>query len=308
MVEKFPGETARHPARQSPEETTQDYEFRLGNIRSNELPTTWFNLVRRVGDALAKEVGLSEPLAPITQVRVAQCLSGLPWEFLPARDGSTVVALHQPLQRILLGVQPRAYEFRQLRRVLLVVAHQPQPALPGLARERQRLEELFDNPSIVLCRWDARKDGFSKLLEELARADIAHFACHGLPPEGDRQACLQLDGGNGLEIRAEDFRNLERSPRLVWLNACHSVLGGTGSMAFALAQAGCSHVIGSQFVIDDSAAGEAAIQFYRGLVRGESVGHAVWRMRAKLQAAARHDWMSIVSYGNDDILFDRTAN
>jgi hypothetical protein len=107
------------------------------------------------------------------------------------------------------------------------------------------------------------------VLKQLAKATIAHFACHALSdPDDPSQSRLLVPGG---PLTVSTFMPIDLSAaRLAYLSACHTATSDATHLtdevihlATAFLTAGFPHVIGTLWKIDDQESQEIAIAFYR---------------------------------------------
>jgi CHAT domain-containing protein len=98
-------------------------------------------------------------------------------------------------------------------------------------------------------------------------ADVLHFALHGTyAPEGVLEGLILVDGER-LDPMVVKGCSFARAP-FVFLNACqvgsgNEVLGDYSGMAEAFLHAGATAVVAPLWSIDDVAAKELALRFYR---------------------------------------------
>lgn len=146
------------------------------------------------------------------------------------------------------------------------------PRLPGTRREVETLSRLFgDARQAVRLGPDASEQDLAGLAADgiLARADVVHFATHGLLAgafEGLSEPALALSpprpgtaGGDGL-LTASEAARLPLSADWVILSACDtagedSINGdGLGGLVQGFFAAGAANLLVSHWRVDDSAA------------------------------------------------------
>ncbi|TRV81502.1 CHAT domain-containing protein [Streptomyces sp. 130] len=169
------------------------------------------------------------------------------------------------------------------RQSSLIVAMPTTPGLPGLAHvptEVDMLTSTLPDP-LVLTGSAHTLPTRDRVLKELARHTIAHFACHGAhdPADPSRSRLLLHDHEQSpFTVAALAPIDLWQA-RLAYLSACETALNtATGlldeaiHMASAFQAAGYSHVVGTLWSIDDEAAAEMAQDFYAGMRADASEG------------------------------------
>lgn len=146
------------------------------------------------------------------------------------------------------------------------------PDLPGVRDETAALTRLLDSPLILTGPAATR----AAVTEALARHQIAHFACHGVPdmadPGGSR-LLLHDHSTRPLTVRAIAQLHLTTAD-LAYLSACdttqttESFVDEALHFTGATHLAGYRHVIGTLWPINDAAATRMATDIYRGLTAG----------------------------------------
>lgn len=166
------------------------------------------------------------------------------------------------------------------------------PRLPGASEEARDVASRFEDP-VLLIDNDA---SLSRVVEELARAEVFHFAGHAL---GTRQRNgLLLAGSNGNEaarfLNGRNFNaKLLAHSRLVVLSAC-STANGTGmdgqdreSLARNILAAGVPDVMASRWAVDSIATREWMKSFYDQLVRNGNVSSAAAQSKLIMRRNSR---------------------
>lgn len=141
----------------------------------------------------------------------------------------------------------------------------------------------------------------SRVLNELQRYDVVHFACHGVTDSADpsKSALLLLseDGQSVSRLLVEKVAAINSlRARLAYLSACKTADSGKGvslgdesiHLAGAFQLAGFAHVVATMWTGSDRACMEVAEDFYKGLYCvgghgnvGREVHAAVRRLREK---------------------------
>jgi hypothetical protein len=177
-------------------------------------------------------------------------------------------------------VEPR----RDEKRLHIVFVAANPIALPELqlSAEARRIEDkLRGTPAEqrVSFQWFWRA-GPEDLLDLFFQSapDILHFAGHGA-----ENGALLLEAADGQahpvppEALADLIAARPRRPRVIVLNACFSAV-----MAKALVPL-VDAVVGMRSAVDDAAARQFAVQFYRALAHGDSLQSAFDTARAALR-------------------------
>ena len=148
------------------------------------------------------------------------------------------------------------------------------PDLPDAEREVEQIALRYASPR-VLVKGDATR---KSIMDELVRADVAHFAAHYeidsksslasrllVGPEAGERAHAQPDGLSSADI----YRSKLTRTRLVILSGCTTGIeqqfGGEGAIGFARSflVAGVPVVVASWWPVDSDATAELMIAFHR---------------------------------------------
>ncbi len=197
-------------------------------------------------------------------------------------------------------------------RVLLVVNPKTDEAdpLPGTETEAEQVRRIVAGiPDVEIFEelWgpDATPE---RVRDHLPEADVLHYAGHAFY-EGPHphQSGLLLAGENG-RFTVREMRYLRRVPRLVFANACESArvrrfeTGNPGELGRAFAEVflrGRSEAyVGTNWLVEDGAAGAFAATLYARLAEGRNLAHAVRSARYALHQNQHEDWANYVFYGN----------
>ena len=140
---------------------------------------------------------------------------------------------------------------------------EPDCPLPNAAREANAAAASVSS-ALILSGAQASR---TRVLDELARHDVLHFACHGradlLNP---LDSGLALAGGERLTL--EDVLLARLDVRLAVLSACETALPGARlpdeviGLPNGLVQAGAIGVIGSLWSVPDMVTAELMTRFY----------------------------------------------
>ena len=120
-------------------------------------------------------------------------------------------------------------------------------------------------------RIEGRASRISTVTDELGKNEWVHFACHGVPNQGQpfKSAFSLHDGGFTIQrISQCDLQN----PEFAYLSACHTTVGDQESpdevihLAAAMQFAGFRSVIGTMWAVDDSHTNQVISMFYELMI------------------------------------------
>jgi len=242
----------------------------------------------------------------------------LPWELMHGDD--TFLCLDRPVSRMPVGAAfPRtalvSSDLSPKLRFLLIGAN-PRGDLPAVARELERisaaLKEDFKqgieidvppNPDVAFVT--------QALME--GRHDVIHYAGHAFfDPRNPQQSALELHDD---ALLAENIGRMLAGKPVVFLNGCETgsvqnvdrrpptdgtVTTHAQGLASAFLYGGALGCIGNLWPVDDTAAADFAIDFYRNLIGGHTIGKSMLLARQTLRRANQDQipWASFVLYGN----------
>ena len=176
--------------------------------------------------------------------------------------------------------------------------------MPGAAEEVREIAGL-DPEAIALIGERATKDA---VLAAMARADVIHYAGHGVASLRDPWATflpLARPAGRGTGfLLAREIHGLAIGPwRVVTLSACGAPSDGElrsagfPAMVSAFLAAGAETVVASLWSVDDQAVRPLVVEFHRALAEGlpapEALDRARRRFIASRQDASPHLWASL---------------
>lgn len=257
-------------------------------------------------DKLAQSAALELMLAIDDQ------LVQIPWELL--HDGREFLCLRFGIGRVVSTPQPVAlsepHEPRSPLRVVMV--SDPRGDLPDARREGVQLTAQLGSRPEFQVALPATAVSRQEFLSHFSSCDVLHFAGHAdHDPATPSVSSFLLSDGRVLANELRQLTNVPNVPRLIFFNACQS--GETpqwrgpelATKVFGLANAilltGVKHYIGSLRTIQDRSGFQYALEFYRQLGTGQSIGVAV--RGARRAVAKRHGktsltWASYVLYGD----------
>ncbi len=234
----------------------------------------------------------------------------LPWELLADEAGNLAprVSIRRQLEEKPKAMAPRPAELPL--RILYIVSR---PADAGFLDPRLTAKAMFDavDPLGGAVRVDFCRPPTLARMEELLREtkqagdpyDLVHFDGHGtFLPHAQIGALLFEKADDGSAAAAQDLVPADRLGEifasyqipLVVLEACRSAAVGKAavfrSVAPRLIQAGVGSVLSMGHAVHVEAARLMLDRFYRELVRGTTIGHAVAEARRALNTT-RARWI-----------------
>lgn len=168
-----------------------------------------------------------------------------------------------------------------------------QAALPYGALEVEEIADFFEASSKVLSGNQASE---SSVRELGTKADILHFACHGIFDAADPGSSALLlaatPGSTQSEsdgrLTAREVAGLNLQASLVVLSACETGLGkaqggeGSTSLARSFRYAGARSVLASQWRVSDLSTTLLMKNFYRQLLRSRGPSEALRRAQLEM--------------------------
>lgn len=251
-----------------------------GTASHNDLTRSFVETLGRRGGVdealfkalLAARPRLADDIAELRRVMTGQ-------ESAPATTGAGVHAAD------------RTMSGEQRVRVMFVAANPIALDKLSLSEEARRIEErLRGTPGErrIEFRWCWHADA-EGLIDALHRGipDVLHFAGHGTK---DGSLLLQTAEGAPHPLTPAALAALlaarQKRPRVVVLNACHSVMMARALLPLANA------VIGMRDAVEDAAARTFAVEFYKAIGHGRPLQEAFELARASLL---------VYGLGNDDL-------
>lgn len=236
-------------------------------------------------------------------------LIDLPWELV--HDNSDFLCLKYAIgRRVMSDQEVPTYARAQLGASsarALVVAN-PTGDLPSAESEGEQVATLLEKSSDVTVAF-FRRDELTKMkfLLELENYDIVHFAGHAsYDKKQPDESSLEFCDGPVTAFELQKFLP-ERSPAIVFLNACWSAEARTESYQLMIRglgrtflYAGATAFLGYIVPVPDDSATQLAIEFYRNVVVGQTIGESLRRSRLELHNTMPWDvtWSSAVLYGD----------
>jgi hypothetical protein len=269
--------------------------------------------IRRLHDACKRDIddGLYGGLRIKMEV-VSNDLSTLPWEFMfdaaPAGSGYLCLANTSPVLRHLGDLRRPPHAAGRKIKVLAMRASPASLGPTNAVQEGEILDTLSTDPRVgarFQVSW-VLGDRYENLVEHINRDqwDVFHFIGHGgFDETADASGgyVVMGDGKGGAEkVFAEDLARvlrLSRGLRLAVLNCCKGAQGNSSaSPGAALARAGIPAVVAMQYPIRNPVAIEFTDVFYKALLNGKTVEHALTTARVQLRRGSQVEWGIPVLY------------
>jgi len=247
-------------------------------------------------------------------LRLDDQLVHIPWEL--AFDGQQFLGMKFRLGRQIIThhkiaqTAPARQSSGGLRMLLI---SDPSETLTNVSRESEQLCEILDRiPGLEVRLLGGRGVKRIPLLAALRESDIVHFAGHSQFDEKspENSGWLLHDG----LLSASEISKLDRAPLLVFSNSCQAGAtknwqsdylyeGEAFGLGSAFLLAGVSNYIGTFCVVHDEESRFLAVEFYRGVAQGQSIGQALLEARlatAEEMGLDRLTWASYMLYGDPD--------
>gem|GEM_PF-1982513 len=258
-------------------------------------------------------------------LRLDDRLLHLPWEL--AHDGEQFLCGRFRIGRQIITLRQFENDARDHSvppRPRMLIICDPRQNLSAAAREAEAIAEWLDRHSDIAVEIIGGTQATRlAILQAFADFDIVHFAGHSQYDPND-PTCSGWDLADGL-LTPVIIQKISNPPQLLFSNSCASArvagaprlnhgrvvveLGLGGSFLLA----GVHNYIGALWPISDKAGKTFAQCFYTQLIRGKSIGEALYLTRKrhlsqeKQDARQYHeDALAYVHYGRpDDVLIDQ---
>ena len=190
-------------------------------------------------------------------------------------------------------------------------------SLPGAVREAELVQAKLDGH-----RYEVKAHinaGVVPIMTSLMADDykVIHLAGHGEHGYNDGEISGMVLG-NGVFITANELRQMQRVPDLVFVNCCFlGTLDSFPSNSFAasfsreLINMGVRAVVAAGWAVDDTAALTFADTFYDSMLRGDNFGEAVQRARAvtyEEHGERTNTWGAYQCYGDPTYTLDEGSS
>jgi len=194
----------------------------------------------------------------------------------------------------------------------------PLEEIEGTAKELDVLSGIFDTGKFLVGE-DATEVNFKAMAPDF---DILHLAMHGQGDvEKDFAASLyfrkKYDSLEDGVLHAYELHGLKLKARLAVLTSCEAGLGkdfkgeGMLSMASAFSHSGCENILMSLWKVNDQTSIGLMDDFYKFLIQGETIDHALRNAKLKYIETADEitadpiSWAPMVAYGDLGQIFPR---
>ncbi|KIK58124.1 hypothetical protein GYMLUDRAFT_98321 [Collybiopsis luxurians FD-317 M1] len=301
--------------------------FAVGSME-DILSKLWNNLAKPIVSALERcDVG-NDVFAGCDLPHVTWCLTG-PLAFLPIHAAGMynasnndqvalmdrVVSSYAPSIEILLQSRARVTSINPkgsgVEVLAVVQPHAPgHTSIPKTLEEAKLVRKHF--PRGVTLKDD--RGSISAVLEEMAKHDWVHFACHGVqnPLDPAKSAFALNDGMLELsQLMPISFKHAE----LAFLSACQTATGDSSlpeeavHLAAGMLVAGFKSVVATMWSINDADAPIVADSFYEALRDDVDAGRrvrpayalhrALQRLRKNIGVDGFVRWVPFVHFGQD---------
>jgi len=277
--------------------------------------------LREIGQVLYDELFSSNMKEKLRSTRAEylclnldETLVHIPWELL--NDGRNFLCRRFAMGRIVKTRQSLlGNRMRDLARPLkMLVMADPTGDLKGAYAEGTQIRDFLDN-YIDYFNVALRSENIyaASIREKLRNFDIVHFAGHAdYKPDNSEESGWRLSDGI---LKTKDIIKMAGTsamPALIFSNSCQSAREEEWALAkyfqheiFGLANAfllaGVKHYVGTFWEIMDEPSSQFALEFYRFLVTGNTVGEAIRQARKALIRQYAEEtivWASYVLYGD----------
>ncbi len=245
-------------------------------------------------------------------LRLDDQLVHIPWEL--AFDGQQFLGMkfrvgRQIITHHKLTQAPPAKTATGALKVLIV--SDPSETLKNVPHESEQLCEILDGVAGLEVRLlGGRGVKRIPLLAALRDSDIVHFAGHSQFDEKapEHSGWLLHDG----LLSASEISKLDQAPLLVFSNSCQAGAtknwqsdylfeGEAFGLGSAFLLAGVRNYVGTFCVVHDEESRFLAVEFYRRVAQGQSIGQALLEARlatAEEMGLDRLTWASYMLYGD----------
>lgn len=277
--------------------------------------------LREIGQVLHDELlslsvkeKLRKTKAEFLSLKIDDQLVHVPWELLS--DGRQFLCQRFNMGRLVKTRQPIVgVRSRVLRRPLrMLILADPEGDLKGAYAEGIQIRDYVDrNKDLINAFLRSGNTTPDSIKEKIRNFDFVHFAGHAdYNPQNAPESGWRLTGGN---LTAQDITKMAGTatmPALIFSNACQSARTeewtlkvhfeeGIFGLANAFLLAGVKHYLGTFWEISDEPSSRFAIEFYKNLLSGMTIGEATRRSRQALIKEYSEEtivWASYVLYGD----------
>lgn len=217
-------------------------------------------------------------------------LAWIPWELL-SYDKEEFLCTRFQIGRLLdktlqeIHTARERLDEKQIGGVFIAIGETDEPE--KAIKEGEAVEKIFKEQGKLA--WFYRSLGADSLRDELTKSyDVLHFTGHGVYDAKSRERTgWKCKDGKLLSRKAiDDISSKTAVPLLIFANACvsaHMSLsaseGFITSLYHAFFRKGVPHYVGTLTQVPQIPAEKFANAFYHELVRGATIGEALWRVR-----------------------------
>lgn len=245
-------------------------------------------------------------------LRLDDQLIDIPWELafdgqqflgMKFKVGRQVITHHKVSQ--VVGTRTAS----DVLKVLII--SDPSETLKNVSAESEQLCGILDRvPGLQVRLIGGRGVRRIPLLAALRESDVVHFAGHSQFDEKnpENSGWLLYDG----LLSASEISKLDQAPLLVFSNSCQAGAtknwqgdylfeGEAFGLGSAFLLAGVSNYIGTFYVVHDEESQFLAVEFYRRISQGQTIGQALLEARlltAEQMGLERLTWASYMHYGD----------
>jgi class 3 adenylate cyclase/tetratricopeptide (TPR) repeat protein len=277
--------------------------------------------LREIGQMLYNELfssNVKETLkntnAKYLSLKIDDQLVQIPWELL--YDGKQFLCRRFHMGRLIKTRQSVLSEKnRALARPLkMLILADPEGDLKGAYAEGTQIRDYMDKKKdLINASFRSEDITPDSIKEKIQNFDLVHFAGHAdYNPENAGDSGWRLSSGS---LKARDIIKMAATntmPTLIFSNACQSALTEEWAlkvhfeneifgMANAFLLAGVRHYIGTFWEISDEQSRHFALEFYKYLLSGVSIGEAIRESRLALIKQYGEEnivWTSYILYGD----------
>jgi len=196
-------------------------------------------------------------------------------------------------------------------RLKVLIISDPSETLKNVSAESEQLCGILDGvPGLQVRLIGGRGVRRIPLLAALRESDLVHFAGHSQFDEKnpENSGWLLYDG----LLSASEISKLDQAPSLVFSNSCQAAAtknwqgdylfeGEAFGLGSAFLLSGVRNYVGTFCVVHDEESRFLAVEFYRRVAQGQSIGQALLEARlatAEEMGLERLTWASYMLYGD----------
>jgi class 3 adenylate cyclase/CHAT domain-containing protein len=257
---------------------------------------------------------LTKTTAEYLNLKIDDQLVQIPWELL--HDGQQFLCQRLNIGRLVKTRQPilGARERLLARPLRMLILADPEGDLKGAYAEGVQIRDFMDrDKDLINVSFRAGNITPDSTKEKMRNFDFVHFAGHAdYNPRNAGDSAWRLTSGS---LKARDITKMAGTsamPALIFSNACQSARTEEWVLKvdfedeiFGLANsfllAGVKHYVGTFWEISDEQSSRFALEFYKYLLSGMTIGEAMRRSRLKLMEEYGEEtivWASYVLYGD----------